>query len=255
MWVGQHSKIFAILLLECGPSWDFLRRAHLLEEDFLVLVLICYFEIYDISDPSFLLLCFHKASCLAQLLRRVQLSNRSKQHRTFFQTFDYCRLFNPKITTHCIASRQAMSRNGVRYNNNMLMLGCSDINHFITISRCWLHQYIRFNVTSGNEIQEEYKHICVLWNNYSISWYHCRKLINRNGIFPFWFVFKSVRSSIHSLVTFKGMRSLPVTLIVFLIFAMSVFILFTIISTSCSLFLVSCSATSQVGSCMSGKKT
>ena len=53
-------------------------------------------------------------------------SIRRKQHSIIFQSFDYCRFSNPKITTHCIASRQDMSSKDARHDTNIPMIGCSD---------------------------------------------------------------------------------------------------------------------------------
>ena len=40
-----------------------------------------------------------------------------------------------------------MGSKDVRHDSNMLMIGCSGVNHFIRVSRRWLHQYIHFNIT------------------------------------------------------------------------------------------------------------
>ena len=130
-------------------------------------------------------------------------------------------------------SKQSMSSKGVRHDTSMLMTGYSDVNHFVRISRYWLHHYIR-NITYGNEIQEE--------SSYMMS-------------ASSWFVFKSVRFSTHSLGTLKGIGDLPVLVIVFLIFTLSVLILFTMSSITSSLFLVTFSTiSSQEGSSISGEK-
>ena len=100
--------------------------------------------------------------------------------------FDYCRLPSPKSITQFMAFRPDMSRENVRHDTNLPMIGCSD-------ARCWLHQHILFNII-GEKLQPFLVHCC--------------NLMNQHGIWLF-------------------------LLIVFLIFYMSVLILFTISSLSC----------------------
>ena len=93
---------------------------------------MCYYDIHNISKPSFLLLVDKR-----KLFTSVPYTYREEFNPPikasdivlFFEALiTVCRLTNSKTTTHCIASRQCISSKVIRHGTNVLMIGAAVTN-------------------------------------------------------------------------------------------------------------------------------